>query len=105
MPRGGKRVPGPGKQLGRPRNPQLTAEEFEAMAQEQGAVCALCSEPGSAGGLVVDTDDLKKKIRGLLHPRCKAFLALGRDNPARFQMAITYLERKGSQSPGRIHTR
>lgn len=93
MPSGGKRVPGPGKRLGRPGKPQLTAEEFEAMVQEQGGTCALCSEPGSIGGLVLDSDDLKKKVRGLVHPKCKAFLALGRDNPLRFEMAITYLGR------------
>ena len=38
------------------------------MVKEQGGVCALCSEPGSADGLVVDTDDLRKTIRGLVHP-------------------------------------
>jgi hypothetical protein len=37
------------------------------MVQEQGGLCALCSEPGSADGLVVDADDLRKKIRGLVH--------------------------------------
>jgi integrase len=31
MPHGGRRVPGPGKQLGRPRIPRLTVEELEAM--------------------------------------------------------------------------
>jgi hypothetical protein len=91
MPSGGKRVPGPGKQLGRPRRPRLTAEEFEAMLQEQGGNCALCCEPGSVGGLVVDIDDLRKKVRGLVHPKCKKFLALGRKNPVRFQLAIAYL--------------
>jgi len=97
MPKGGRRVPGPGKRLGRPRKRlRLTAEEFEAMVQEQSGMCALCSEPGSADGLVVDADDLRKRIRGLLHRKCRAFLALGRDNPLRFQMAITYLERKRS---------
>jgi hypothetical protein len=64
------------------------------MAQEQGGACALCLEPGSAGGLVVDRDDLKKRIRGLVHPKCKAFLASGRDDPVRFSMAITYLGRR-----------
>ena len=93
MPKGGRRVPGPGKKIGRPwKKPRLTAEEFDAMVQEQSGMCALCSEPGSTGGLVIDTDDLRKTVRGLVHPKCKAFLALGRDNPLRFQMAITYLE-------------
>ena len=96
MPSGGRRVPGPGKQLGRPQMPRLTVEEFEVMVQEQGGNCALCSEPGSAGGLVVDRDDLKKKIRGLVHPKCKAFLAMGHDNPLRFSMAITYLGRRAT---------
>jgi hypothetical protein len=59
-------------------------------------VC-LCSEPGSVGDLVVDRDDLKRKVRGLLHSKCKAFLALGCDHPLRFQMAIAYLERMSGQ--------
>ena len=100
MPSGGPRTAGPGKKLGRPSTtPNLAAEEFEAMVVDQRGMCALCSEPGSAGGLVVDADLLKKKVRGLVHPKCKAFLALGRDNPLRFQMAITYLERN-AQHPG-----
>jgi len=100
MPSGGRRVPGPGKTIGRPRKkPRLTAEEFEAMAQEQGCMCALCSEPGSVGGLVVDIDDLRQSVRGLLHPRCKAFLTLGCDNPFRFQKAIAYLGQKAAAQP------
>ncbi len=92
MPWGGKRAG-----AGRKALPRLTPEEFDLMVKEQGGMCALCSEPGSAGGLVVDRDELKKRIRGLLHPKCKAFLALGRDNPLRFQIAITYLEQKAAQ--------
>jgi len=97
---GGKRIAGPGKYLGRPPNARLTAEEFDARVQEQGGMCALCSEPGSAGGLVIDVDLLCKRIRGLVHPKCKTFLALGRDNPLRFQMAITYLELTAPTLPG-----
>jgi hypothetical protein len=57
---------------------------------------------------VLDRDDLKKKVRDLLHPKCKAFLALGRDNPLRFQMAIAYLERNepplsGRKDEGAVH--
>jgi hypothetical protein len=54
---------------------------------------------GSTSGLVIDTDDLRKKVRGLVHPKCKAFLALGRDNALRFQMAITYLEQRSAAPP------
>jgi Recombination endonuclease VII len=99
MSRGGKQVPGPGKRIGRPSKPGLTAEEFEAMVQEQGGLCALCSEPGSVGGLVVDIDGLRNSVRGMLHPNCKAFLVLGRDNPRRFQRAIAYLEQRAAAPP------
>jgi hypothetical protein len=78
---------------GRKTTSRLTSEEFDAMVQAQSGVCALCSEPGSVGDLVVDRDDLKRKVPGLLHSKCKAFLALGRDHPLRFQMATAYLER------------
>src|SRR5216684_743212 len=94
MPWGGKRAG-----AGRKTDPRLTPEELDALIQEQGGLCALCSEPGSIGGLEVDIDGLRKSVRGLLHPKCKEFLALGRDNPRRFQMAITYLEQKAAAPP------
>jgi len=94
MPSGGKR-----QDAGRKPDPRLTQEEIEALIQEQGGLCALCSEPGSIGGLLVDIDGLRKSVRGMLHPKCKAFLALGRDNPRRFQMAITYLEQRAVAPP------
>jgi hypothetical protein len=94
MPHGGKRAG-----AGRKSDPRLTQEEFEAMVQEQHGLCALCFEPGSVGGLEVDIDGLRKSVRGMLHPNCKAFLVLGRDNPRRFQMAITYLEQRAAAPP------
>src|SRR5437879_9836444 len=84
---------------GRIPNPRLTQGEIEALIQEQGGLCALCSEPGSVGGLVVDMDGLRKSASGMVHPKCKEFLALGRDNPRRFQMAITYLEQRAAAPP------
>jgi hypothetical protein len=60
-------------------------------SKRKAAFCALCSEPGSVGGLVVDRNDLRKKGGGLLHLECKAFLALGRDDPLRFQRASDHL--------------
>src|SRR6266849_4347298 len=91
---GGKR-----EGAGRKHEPRLTPEELEALIQEQRGLCALCSEPGSVGGLVVDMDGLRKSVRGMLHPKSKEFLALGRDNPRRFQMAITYLEQRAAAPP------
>src|SRR6266849_4874836 len=94
MPWGGKRAG-----AGRKTDPRLTPEELDALIQEQGSLCALCSEPGSIGGLELDIDGLRKSVRGMLHPECKDFLALGRDNPRRFQMAITYLEQRAAAPP------
>lgn len=91
---GGKR-----EHAGRKPDPKLTQEEIEALIQEQGGLCALCSEPGSVGGLEVDIDGLRKSVRGMLHPKCREFLALGRDNPRRFQMAIAYLEQRAAAPP------
>ena len=91
---GGKR-----ERAGRKPDPKLAQEEIEALIQEQGGLCALCSEPGSVGGLEVDVDGLRKSVRGMLHPKCKTFLALGRDNPRRFQMAIAYLEQRAAVPP------
>jgi hypothetical protein len=51
------------------------------------------------GGLVVDKDDVKKRISGLVHPKCKAFLALGRHNHLRFSMAFTYLGPSTARTP------
>jgi hypothetical protein len=92
--RGGKR-----EGSGAKPKPRLTPEEVQALIQEQGGLCALCSEPGSIGGLVVDIDGLRKSVRGMLQPKCKEFLALGRDNPRRFQMAISYLEQRTGAPP------
>ena len=94
MPWGGKR-----KGSGPKPTPRITPEEVQALIQEQGGLCALCSEPGSVGGLVVDLDGLRQSVRGMLHPKCKEFIALGRDNPRRFQMAITYLEQRAAAPP------
>jgi len=91
---GGKR-----EGAGRTPAPRLTQEELEALIQEQVGLCALCAEPGSVGGLVADIDGLRKSVRGMLHPKCKAFLVLGRDNPRRFQMAIAYLEQRAAAPP------
>ena len=96
MPSGGRRVPGPGKQMGRPPKPGLPLKSSRRWSKNKVA-CVLCVL-NPAAPAVVDTDDLRKKIRGLVHRKCQTFLVLGRDNPLRFQRAITYLERKGSPS-------
>lgn len=63
-----------------------------------------CPAIGRQSGLEVDIDGLRRSARGLVHPKCKALLKLGRDNPRRFQMAITYLEQRAA-APARLIVR
>ena len=90
MPCGGKR-----RGSGRKPLPRLTKDEFGAKVREQRGLCALCSDPGSVGGLVIDADAIRRKVRGLIHPKCKRVLALVCDDPIRLKKAIDYLELHG----------
>jgi len=122
MPRGGKRVPGPGKRIGRPPKPApliteesllhlirspksidrllelrlkrftMTKAQFQTMLAEQHGRCALCNEP-LAHGWVIDHDHLTLRVRGLLHGRCNTLLGFANEDPRRLEAAIAYLKR------------
>jgi len=122
MPRGGRRIPGPGKRIGRPpkalvpisdadivtalRAPQaierllelrlrkfgLSRDQYETMLSEQKGRCALCHEPLSSRW-VIDHCHVTMKVRGLLHSNCNTLLGLANEDPRRLKLAITYLKR------------
>ena len=70
----------------------LTAEQYHEMLDSQKGRCAICEEPLSAGW-VIDHCHMTMKVRGLVHPRCNTFIALGNEDPRTFEMAIAYLKR------------
>ncbi|MFE2073715.1 endonuclease VII domain-containing protein [Streptomyces misionensis] len=85
------------------RNYGITVDQYDSMLAAQGGGCAICGTvPGEGTSLHVDHDhaccpDRKKScggcLRGLLCEDCNRVLGMFRDDPARFESAITYLAR------------
>lgn len=69
----------------------ITADQYEAMAQEQKGVCAICYEPPARKRLSVDHCHGTGKVRGLLCERCNSFLGRVNDNAMILASAVTYL--------------
>ena len=75
----------------------LTVEGYDALADSQGSVCAICEEPETAtrGGVLrrlnVDHDHVTGKTRGLLCSRCNTAIGLLRDDPRIVNRAHEYL--------------
>lgn len=72
----------------------LTVEEYEALAAEQGGVCAICGSsvlPGREKRLSVDHNHKTGKFRGLLCGGCNRGLENFRDNPELLRKAAEYL--------------
>lgn len=73
----------------------LTHEEFLALLETQGGVCAICGNGETAKGirqLSVDHDHVTGQVRGLLCNRCNPMLGYARDDVTVLQAAIVYLE-------------
>lgn len=75
----------------------ITVEQYHAMAEAQGQVCAIC------GGSVerrfhVDHCHASGVVRGLLCQFCNTGLGMFRDEPDRLRSAAEYLERHGTQA-------
>lgn len=79
----------------------LTREEYEAMVEAQGGVCAICGRAPNAGKrLSVDHDHRCHQgqtacsacIRGLLCHSCNVMIGLAQDNPDVLIAAASYLK-------------
>lgn len=81
------------------RQYRMTFEQYEALMQEQGRVCAICGNPeitvdpktGKAWVLAVDHDHQTKTNRGLLCSRCNIGIGYLRDSPDLLLAARDYL--------------
>lgn len=77
----------------------ITIEQYNAMLERQGGVCAICGEPmkkiGEKGkrnhSMYVDHDHKTGKVRGLLCNQCNFGLGQFRDDPILLAKAIEYL--------------
>ncbi len=71
----------------------LTVEQYQAMVEEQGDVCAVCgqAETDKYGMLHVDHDHVTNTVRGLLCTQCNTGLGKFRDDPELLFAAIRYL--------------
>lgn len=76
----------------------ITAEEYDAMFQAQGGVCAICKQPETRNlgkGIVnmgVDHDHRTGAVRGLLCHRCNTIMGMLEDDPTLLAKMIAYLE-------------
>jgi len=74
------------------RKYDITLAEYEEMHEAQEGVCAICFEPETGKMLAVDHCHTTGAIRGLLCSHCNTALGKFRDDPARLQSAINYLQ-------------
>ncbi len=72
----------------------LSKEEYDAMCDRQGGVCAICgNKPAEGERLAVDHDHVSGQVRGLLCRGCNTGLGQFTDDPSRLRAAAEYLER------------
>jgi hypothetical protein len=71
----------------------ITLDEYDAMLQSQGMICAICGTdtPGGWGRFLVDHDHGTGKLRGLLCNGCNGGLGFFKDSSAVLIKAIGYL--------------
>lgn len=70
----------------------ITIEDYEAMAEAQGGVCAICRKTCVTGkSLAVDHCHATHKIRALLCGSCNRGLGMFNDDPNLLDVAVNYL--------------
>ncbi|HHK0424560.1 MULTISPECIES: endonuclease VII domain-containing protein [Stutzerimonas stutzeri group] len=69
----------------------ITKDQYEAMFDQQGGVCAICKTHPDKGVLHVDHCHATGAVRGLLCPSCNKALGLLRDSREALSRAIAYL--------------
>lgn len=67
----------------------LTSDQYEALVDESGGLCAICRK--TMGRVCVDHDHETGRVRGLLCHNCNVGLGLLGDDPIRLQAALNYL--------------
>lgn len=84
----------------------LSLDDYDALLDAQGGVCAICLEPPDGSPLHVDhdhaccpgPDSCGKCVRGLLHGRCNRGLQVFHDDSLLLQRAAHYLLRTQNET-------
>lgn len=79
------------REWARKHNTGCTAEQYNAMLEEQGGKCAICGNEDD--NLCADHDHVTGVVRGLLCKKCNWGLGQFADNTNIMLLAIEYLER------------
>jgi len=74
------------------RHYSLTIDQFDAILESQGRVCAICAGEAGPKGFAVDHDHSTGTVRGILCMPCNTALGMMKDNPARLIAAANYLK-------------
>jgi hypothetical protein len=77
---------------------KLTREEYLALVEKQGGLCAICKKPSSK--LVIDLSHKTGRVRGLLCKACNQGIGFLDDDTDRLAAAIEYLR---AQEPETAH--
>jgi phage FluMu protein Com len=63
------------------------------MMERQNNRCAMCGDLfNKESSIYVDHDHKTGKVRGFIHAKCNALLAMAEDNTERLKLAIVYLD-------------
>lgn len=80
----------------------ITADDYEAMLNQQGGVCAICKRvPQGKHGFHLDHDHETGRIRGILCRCCNTALGHFQDNLAGLLAAVSYLKNPPFDQLGR----
>ena len=71
----------------------ITLEQYNAILERQGGVCAICNEKDPYfENLAVDHDHNTNRVRGLLCHLCNRALGMFKDDSERLRKALSYLK-------------
>jgi hypothetical protein len=71
----------------------ITISQRNKMEEIQNGLCAICDNPPSNRGLVIDHNRITGKVRGLLCYNCNKALGLFKENAKALKKAAEYLTR------------
>lgn len=70
---------------------EISVEEYRALLEQQGGVCAICAQPDPKRELSVDHCHETGRVRGLLCQSCNWGIGLLKDDPTLIEAALNYL--------------